>query len=306
MVSWLLSDLEYLDMQFTYNPKLVSSYLKPGSVWSPKEAGVEPLADNFLMNGQHTWNCSVESTTYKSSVAPFLNHDPPSPCPGGSLYSTAVRLNETARLRLINHSSFMSFWFSIDNHTISIVEIDGVEVEPIVQRGVYINIGQRYSVLVTANQTAGNYAIRATLPQTCFNPFCPYRSSGLEDIGYAVTGILSYEGTSLNEPLIGLAGNTSNPFGVENNILRGDVWEGCDDMPFDMPVPMRKIKAIDAVPENTHSIIFHFQQAGEVNRVFINRVSHLPLSFQTVPYFLTRNGRHPGLPIVMMPKSGDL
>ncbi|EON97697.1 putative diphenol oxidase protein [Phaeoacremonium minimum UCRPA7] len=256
------------DHYHTYGAVLVESYLGAGSQWSPDEAGVEPLPDNFLMNGQHTYDCSVVSSTFSSEV-----YDNAGTCTGGQLYSTSIRPNSSVRLRLINHSSFMSFWFSIDNHTMEIVEIDGIEVEPIASRGVYVNIGQRYSVIVNANQTSGNYYMRATLPQTCFTPFCPYTSTGLVSIDYQVKGVLSYEGVSIKDEPIGFVGNTSNPFGVDTNLVRGDVWEGCDDMPFDMPIPMRKEAAIDVSPNNQHSVIFQFRQAGEVNRIFINRVS---------------------------------
>ena len=59
----------------------------------------------------------------------------PAACTGGELYATKVETNKTYRLRLINYSSFFSYWFSIDNHTIEIVETDGTEITPIVARG---------------------------------------------------------------------------------------------------------------------------------------------------------------------------
>ena len=82
---------------------------------------------------------------------------------------------------------------------------------------------------------------------------------------------------------IGVAGNTSNPYGVENNGLRGDVWEGCDDMPFDMPVPMRKQPAVNVSEANTHYIEYAFRQAQEVNRIFINKVYSSSSIFNQVP-----------------------
>jgi len=170
----------------------------------------------------------------------------------------------------------MSFWFSIDNHTLTIVEIDGHEVEPISARGVYVNIGQRYSVLVTADQDAGSYYMRATLPQSCFTPFCPYKSAGLESTGYQARAVLSYGGADLAAAPIGAAGNTSNPYGADSNAHRGDVWEGCNDMPFDMPVRMRKEKAYGISPENAYSLVFQFRQAGQINRIFINKVRTSP------------------------------
>ncbi|KAF3067162.1 Laccase-1 [Daldinia childiae] len=271
------------DVYHTYGSVILKSYLNSTSKWVDWESGVEPLADNVLLNGQNTYNCSVTSTTYAPSAdQPFENT-----CTGGQLYTTKVRRGKTARLRLINASSFLSYWFSIDNHTISIVELDGVEIEPISARGVYLNLGQRASVILTADQEPGSYYVRASLPKTCFLPYAPYNSSGLEVAGYGVRGMISYfEGSEReagdrdDSPVleaIGVAGNTSNPYGVENNGSRGDVWEGCDDMPFDMPKPMRKQAAVDVSEANTHYLEYAFRQAQEVNRIFVNKTSYLPL-----------------------------
>jgi hypothetical protein len=59
-------------------------------------------------------------------------------------------------------------------------------------RGVNVNIGQRYSVVIRTNQIAGNYLMRATLPTLCFLPFVPYNSSGLDSAQYHVLGVLLY------------------------------------------------------------------------------------------------------------------
>ncbi|ETS82585.1 hypothetical protein PFICI_04461 [Pestalotiopsis fici W106-1] len=261
------------DLYHTYGSVLLASYLNSTSKWVPYESGVEPLPDNILLNGQHTCNCSVTSTTYPPDPAiPFLTN-----CTNGQLYRTSVQKDQRVRLRLINSSSFLSYWFSVDSHTLSIVELDGVEIEPISARGVYLNIGQRVSVILVADQRSGNYYMRATLPQTCFLPYAPYVSAALESTGYAARGILSYAGTDPDAEPIGIRGNVSNPYGVENNGVRGDVWEGCDDMPFDMPKPMRKMEAMELGERNYHYIEYAFRQAQDVNRIFINKTAYSPL-----------------------------
>ncbi|KAI1376948.1 putative multicopper oxidase [Hypoxylon crocopeplum] len=275
------------DIYHTYGSVILASYLNPTSKWTPSESGVEPLPDNVLLNGQNTYNCSINSTTYPDQVFPG------STCTGGGqLYSTSVGVGQTVRLRLINASSFFSYWFSVDNHTLSIVELDGVEIEPISARGVYLNLGQRVSVILTANQTAGSYYMRASIPKTCFLPYAPYTSAGLEAAEYGVKGVLSYadgdendngnsngneDATGAAAEPIGSAGNTTNPYGVDNNGLRGDVWEGCDDMLFDMPVPMRKQPAVNVSEANLHYIEYAFRQAQDVNRIFVNKTSYTPL-----------------------------
>ncbi|KAK7956903.1 diphenol oxidase [Apiospora aurea] len=260
---------------------LLNSYLNSSSKWVPFESGVEPLADNILLNGQHIYDCSVVSTTYP----PDLDNDPyarkaddSASCTGGRMYTTKVKPGTKLRLRLINSSSFLSYWVSIDNHAFTVVELDGVEIEPLTgQRGVYLNIGQRVSVIVDADQTPGNYFIRASLPQTCFLPYAPYTSAGLASVGHVGKGVLSYEGVEPSVAPMGAAGNTSNPFGVANNGVRGGVWEGCDDMPFDVPKPMRKMDAVEVTEANTHYIEYMFRQAQDVNRIFINKTAYAPL-----------------------------
>ncbi|KAI1809942.1 Cupredoxin [Poronia punctata] len=260
------------DVYHTYGPILLESYLNATSRWAPFESGVEPLADSILLNGQNTYDCTVVSTTYplRSTSAPGCN--------GGQRYTTKVHAGQRVRLRLINASSFLAYWLSIDNHLLSIVELDGVEISPVTSRGVYLNIGQRASVLVSTNQPPGNYYIRATLPRSCFLPYAPYTSAGLASSEYAAKGILSYDEVAVNVTPIGAQGNVSNPHGVQNNDAKGDIWEGCDDMPFDLPKPMRERPAYDVPEQNKHYIEYVFRQAQDVNRIFINKTAYTPLN----------------------------
>ena len=43
----------------------------------------------------------------------------------------------------------------------TVIETDGIETEPLVVDSLAVYAGQRYSIVVTANQTVGNYWIRA-------------------------------------------------------------------------------------------------------------------------------------------------
>lgn len=49
------------------------------------------------------------------------------------------------------------YTFSIDGHSMTVIEADGVETEPVDVDELVIYAGQRYSVVVEANQTVGNY-----------------------------------------------------------------------------------------------------------------------------------------------------
>lgn len=250
-----------------YAGELAGHYLAASSPWDPTEAGVEPLSDNLLINGQNTFDCSVVSTTFNST---FQQKNAP-PCTGGQAYVTSIRPGTTMRLRLINHSSYLSYWFSIDGHPLTIVEIDGVEVEPIVSQGVHVNIGQRYSVIISATEKAGDYTIRSALEKKCFLPYSTYISSGLESIGYEARGILRYERDEESEAEGANQEGDEYDEGAEEKTT--NPW-GCGDMPFDMPKPVRQEAAYQlGEGDATHIIDFQFRQVGEINRIFLNKVS---------------------------------
>ncbi|KAI9511056.1 laccase C [Russula earlei] len=65
------------------------------------------------------------------------------------------------RLRLVSISCDPDYQFSIDNHQLTVIEVDGNNVKKVVVDSLDIFAGQRYSVVLYANQTIGNYWIRA-------------------------------------------------------------------------------------------------------------------------------------------------
>lgn len=98
--------------------------------------------------------------------------------------------NESYRLRLINSALDTTFKFGIDNHTLTVISNDLVPIVPYETDFVTINIGQRYDVVVTADQDPANYWIRA-LVQNC--------SSG-NAMTDNITGIFNYDSVPLGEP----------------------------------------------------------------------------------------------------------
>lgn len=85
-----------------------------------------------------------------------------------------------------------NFIFSIDNHDLTVIEADGENTAPLVVDSLQIHAGQRYSVVLTANQPVGNYWIRA-------NPSLPLGSPGF--LGGRNSAILRYAGALPVEPL---------------------------------------------------------------------------------------------------------
>ncbi|KAN0114014.1 laccase [Russula decolorans] len=89
------------------------------------------------------------------------------------------------RFRLVSISCDPSFLFSIDNHTMTVIEVEGTNVQPLPIDAVEIFAGQRYSVVVTANQPVSNYWIRA-LPNI--------GAGGYNFDNYTNVAVLRYQG----------------------------------------------------------------------------------------------------------------
>jgi iron transport multicopper oxidase len=79
-----------------------------------------------------------------------------------------VEPGKTYMFRLVNVGAFAPQYFWFENHTMSIVEVDGVYTEPAEASMIYLTPAQRYSVLITMkNDTSTNYAIQGSMDQVC-------------------------------------------------------------------------------------------------------------------------------------------
>ncbi|KAF8148663.1 yellow laccase [Crassisporium funariophilum] len=72
-----------------------------------------------------------------------------------------VEPHKRYRFRLISISCEPNYVFSIDGHTMTIIEVDGVSVQPLAVDSLQIFAGQRFSFVLNANQPIANYWIRA-------------------------------------------------------------------------------------------------------------------------------------------------
>ncbi|KAJ6569737.1 Cupredoxin [Mycena vulgaris] len=130
-----------------------------------------PVSDSGLFNGAGRYNTGPLTPYSVSTVTK------------GTRY----------RFRLINISARTSFIVSIDNHTMTVIETDGVPTSPVEANILTLHAGQRYSVVVTANQPVGNYWINTIL--TGGNP--AHNSNLNATLG---RGILRYDGAPAQEP----------------------------------------------------------------------------------------------------------
>ncbi|MBX3413987.1 MAG: multicopper oxidase family protein [Pirellulales bacterium] len=74
-----------------------------------------------------------------------------------------VKPGETLRLRLINASSTYAFRFQVDGHKLTAFATDGAPMAPVEVDNLVINIGERYDVLLKADQSGAHWIRAATL-----------------------------------------------------------------------------------------------------------------------------------------------
>ncbi|TKA81272.1 hypothetical protein B0A49_00226 [Cryomyces minteri] len=125
-----------------------------------------PASDNILING-----------TNKNTQG------------SGKYGKTIMEQGKRYRLRIINTAVDNALRVSLDGHPFEVVSADFVPIKPFVTDTLLLNIGQRYDVVITANQTIGNYWFRATVDEACraFN-----HGKGLS--------IFSYAGANSSDP----------------------------------------------------------------------------------------------------------
>ena len=67
-------------------------------------------------------------------------------------------------LRLINASVQTAFTVTLVGHSFQIVATDMVPIQPVTVTNLFLGVGQRYDVIITANQPVGHYWFNVTFP----------------------------------------------------------------------------------------------------------------------------------------------
>jgi L-ascorbate oxidase len=117
--------------------------------------------DSLLINGKGIASkCSEGGSNFEDPNACL------STCSDSSqlLLSTInVESLKTYRLRLINSAQLVMMNVAIQDHTMTIIEVEGTIVDPKTVSNIDIAPGQRVSVLITTDQPSGNYMIETTV-----------------------------------------------------------------------------------------------------------------------------------------------
>ncbi|KAG0051271.1 hypothetical protein BGZ83_003905 [Gryganskiella cystojenkinii] len=232
------------DFYHTESAPLVSWFLSQGS------GGTEPIPDNGLINGRNGFDCAGDSQALFPTGSNCRN--------GAPMASFDFKAGLTYRIRIINAGSFADFQFSIDDHMLTVIEADGVDMLPVAVQRLPIHVAQRYSVLVHANQTVNNYYVRATMNTNCFNQ----PNAALNEF---VKAVVHYEGAPITQDC------NSTDWTVSG-------WAPvCVDLGMDMLHPYKVQPA--PVADVSYTINFAFETIGKagINLGYVNGTSWTPL-----------------------------
>lgn len=143
------SDRVYVvtDYYYTDAADLLSTYLVPNNENS------EPTPDAGLISGTYS---------QASNYITFNDNE--------NKYRTATYYDpySTYRVRVVNAGFFLPFEFSIDEHKLTLVEVEGTLIEPLETDFVDISVGERYSFFLNrTNADRDSYWVHAR-----FNQFC--------------------------------------------------------------------------------------------------------------------------------------
>ncbi|TPX47931.1 hypothetical protein SeLEV6574_g02341 [Synchytrium endobioticum] len=221
--------------------------------------GVEPIPDSGLINNLGHFDCSLP--TYGMTCNPTQHRYITNPLVNGRRY----------RIRVINTSGMATFNFSIDGHQLLVIEADGVPVTPVEVDQLEVAVAQRYSVIVTANQTASNYWIRATMNMALFDL--------KPELDQKIGAVLRYEGAAAVDPTEDLAAH------VTPKVVLTD----------DMLVPVKVQDApTTVVSSTTFGFAFMTTYDGD-NRAFVFMNNAAPSSYM-FPHVPTLQRLAAGLP----------
>jgi hypothetical protein len=137
------------------------------------------------------------------------------------------------------------------------IEADGTPLSPITIHTFPIHVAQRYSFILTTNQTAGSYWIRAVMNTNCFNQDNPQLDPN-------IFAILQYNTTTVSIP------NTT----AWDNIM--DVI--CEDLNLTELVPLNPVVPLPQA-DSMFRIDISFQtRQADLNYGFMNASTWVPLN----------------------------
>jgi FtsP/CotA-like multicopper oxidase with cupredoxin domain len=159
------------------------------------DLGVMPMSDWFYQTVFEAAGQAFQASQQVPASGPpppdniLINGTAKSASGTGAYNKVTIQSGKRYRLRLINTSVDTNLRVNLDGHPFQVIATDFVPVVPYNTTYISIGIGQRYDVVFTANQTAGNYWFRADANSVC--------QSRVNKGGLA---IFTYQGVTVADP----------------------------------------------------------------------------------------------------------
>ncbi|KAI3683232.1 hypothetical protein L1987_83732 [Smallanthus sonchifolius] len=162
------------------------------------------------------WNLPVEGIEVEmnrygsgpnSSDAYTINGLPGSlyPCSLEDTFIQTVERGKTYMLRIINAALNDGLFFSIANHTLTVVEIDASYTKPFDTEAIMITPGQTFTVILNANQHRFSYGLFVMAARPYLTTVFPFDNS-------TTIGFLKYKGTMAETKLLPKPSNLVLPY----------------------------------------------------------------------------------------------
>jgi FtsP/CotA-like multicopper oxidase with cupredoxin domain len=120
--------------------QLAHRVMTTGNPFIPGFPGSPPNSDNVLFNGKNINPVGAGGSYQKFVLTPGKKH----------------------LVRIINTSVHHGFTLSMVGHSLQVVATDLVPITPVTVPSIFVGLGQRYDVIINANQAVGNYWFNAS------------------------------------------------------------------------------------------------------------------------------------------------
>ena len=224
----------------------------PSSANYDIDLGAFPITDIFDVSTWEGVNLAATSAPPPASNG-LVNGTMVSPDGSAGYYNRAVlQKNKKYRLRLINTGLDNMFKVSLDAHKLKVIQADLVPIIPYDTEWLSIAVGQRYDVIITADQDIASYWFRAEAQRGC---------GFIGDTGGKIRAIFSYESST---QLIPSSKATNFTVGCEDESLLVPIFS--KDVPTKNFYSIANHLALDTpVPEN---VTHHGRQGSTTKTVF--------------------------------------
>lgn len=193
---------------------------------STEKYGGFPIIANGLINGTNTFDCNNSTDTA---------------CLGtGERFELTFAPGTKYRIGLVGTQADGFYRFTIDGHNLTVISNDLVPVVPYVTDSVVLGGGQRYDVIVEANQAVDNYWMRS-IKEDCNLIFNSNKDN--------IRGIVRYEGVT---------DTTSDPTTTQSS----DVPDTCYDTSLSSLVPHLNKTVGSATSEDSLDIGWYYDILG--------------------------------------------